>query len=94
GYNKEEGIDYDETFAQVARMEAIRIFLAYATAIGYKWVLRNKKDEHGTTTQNKARLVSQGYNKEEGIDYDETFAQVARMEAIRIFLAYATGDIT
>ncbi|GKD80064.1 retrovirus-related pol polyprotein from transposon TNT 1-94, partial [Tanacetum coccineum] len=50
----------------------------------------NKKDEHGTTTKNKARLVAQGYSQEEGIDYYETFAPVARMEAIRIFLAFAT----
>ncbi|GKD42305.1 retrovirus-related pol polyprotein from transposon TNT 1-94 [Tanacetum coccineum] len=59
-------------------------------AIGSKWVFKNKKDEHGTTTKNKARLVAQGYSQEEGIDYDETFAPVARMEAIRIFLAFAT----
>ncbi|GJV67046.1 retrovirus-related pol polyprotein from transposon TNT 1-94 [Tanacetum coccineum] len=58
--------------------------------IGSKWVFRNKKDKHGTTTKNKARLVAQGYSQEEGIDYDETFAPVARMEAIRIFLAFAT----
>ncbi|GJX43359.1 retrovirus-related pol polyprotein from transposon TNT 1-94 [Tanacetum coccineum] len=51
---------------------------------------KNKKDKHGTTTKNKARLVAQGYTQEEGIDYDETFAPVARMEAIRIFLAFAT----
>ncbi|GKD99167.1 retrovirus-related pol polyprotein from transposon TNT 1-94 [Tanacetum coccineum] len=50
----------------------------------------NKKDEHGITTKNKARLVAQGYSQEEGIDYDETFAPIARMEAIRIFLAFAT----
>ncbi|GJR88240.1 retrovirus-related pol polyprotein from transposon TNT 1-94 [Tanacetum coccineum] len=56
-------------------------------AIGSKWVFRNKKDEHGTTTKNKARLVAQGYSQEEGIDYDETFAPVAKMEAIRIFFA-------
>ncbi|GKB15824.1 retrovirus-related pol polyprotein from transposon TNT 1-94 [Tanacetum coccineum] len=43
-------------------------------AIGSKWVFRNKKDEHGIVTKNKARLVAQGYNQEEGIDYDETFA--------------------
>nr|GEU71932.1 retrovirus-related Pol polyprotein from transposon TNT 1-94 [Tanacetum cinerariifolium] len=58
--------------------------------LGSKWVFRNKKDEHGTTTKNKARLVSQGYSQEEGIDYDETFAPVAKMEAIRIFLAFST----
>ncbi|GJW75777.1 retrovirus-related pol polyprotein from transposon TNT 1-94 [Tanacetum coccineum] len=60
------------------------------TAIGSKWVFRNKKDEHGITTKNKARLVAQGYSSEEGIDYDETFAPVTRMKAIRIFLAFAT----
>ncbi|KAI3748889.1 hypothetical protein L6452_12302 [Arctium lappa] len=59
------------------------------TVIGTKWVFRNKLDEHGTVTRNKARLVAQGYRQEEGIDYDETFAPVARLEAIRLFLAYA-----
>nr|GEW57118.1 retrovirus-related Pol polyprotein from transposon TNT 1-94 [Tanacetum cinerariifolium] len=59
-------------------------------AICSKWVFKNNKDEHGTTTKNKARLVIQGYSQEEGIDYDETFAPVARMESIRIFLAFAT----
>ncbi|GJX12575.1 retrovirus-related pol polyprotein from transposon TNT 1-94 [Tanacetum coccineum] len=59
-------------------------------AISSKWVFRNKKDEHGIVTKNKARLVAQGYSQEEGIDYDETFAPVARMEAIKIFLAFAT----
>ncbi|GJY15183.1 retrovirus-related pol polyprotein from transposon TNT 1-94 [Tanacetum coccineum] len=60
------------------------------TTIGSKWVFRNKKDEHGITTKNKARLVAQGHSQDEGIDYDETFAPVARMESIRIFLAFAT----
>jgi hypothetical protein len=58
--------------------------------IGTKWVFRNKLDEHGTIIRNKARLVAQGYRQEEGIDYDETFALVARLEAIRLFLAYAS----
>jgi len=56
--------------------------------IGTKWVYRNKMDEHGVVTRNKARLVTKGYSQEEGIDYDETFASVARLEAIRIFLAF------
>ncbi|GJR59486.1 ribonuclease H-like domain-containing protein [Tanacetum coccineum] len=52
-------------------------------AIGTKWVYRNKKDERGIVINNKARLVTQGYTQEEGIDYDEVFAPVARIEAIR-----------
>ncbi|GKE57503.1 putative ribonuclease H-like domain-containing protein, partial [Tanacetum coccineum] len=59
-------------------------------AIGTKWVFRNKKDERGIVVRNKARLVAQGYTQEEGIDYDEVFAPVARIEAIRLFLAYAS----
>nr|GFC37653.1 putative ribonuclease H-like domain-containing protein [Tanacetum cinerariifolium] len=55
-----------------------------------KWVLKNKKDERGIVIRNKARLVAQGHTQEEGIDYDEVFAPVARIEAIRLFLAYAS----
>ncbi|GJY58481.1 copia protein [Tanacetum coccineum] len=54
-----------------------------------KWVFRNKLDENGIVCRNKARLVAQGYNQQEGIDYDETYALVARLESIRILLAYA-----
>nr|GEZ46779.1 ribonuclease H-like domain-containing protein [Tanacetum cinerariifolium] len=59
-------------------------------AIGIKWVFRNKKDERGIVIRNKARLVSQGCTQEEGIDYDKFFAPVARIEAIRLFFAYAS----
>ncbi|GJU78004.1 ribonuclease H-like domain-containing protein [Tanacetum coccineum] len=59
-------------------------------AIGSKWVFKNKNDERGIVIRNKARLVAQGYTQEEGIDYDEVFAPVARIEAIRLFLAYAS----
>ncbi|GJS06934.1 putative ribonuclease H-like domain-containing protein [Tanacetum coccineum] len=150
GYTQEEGIDYDEVFAPVARIEAIRLFLAFASfmgfivyqmdvksvflygtideegfvalqddswvqamqeellqfklqqvwvlvdlphgikVIGIKWVYRNKKDERGVVVMNKAILVAQGYTQEEGIDYDEVFAPVARIEAIRLFLAFAS----
>nr|GFB61362.1 putative ribonuclease H-like domain-containing protein [Tanacetum cinerariifolium] len=58
--------------------------------IGTKWVLKNKKDERGIVVRNKARLVAQGHTQEEGIDYNEVFAPVARIDAIRLFLAYAS----
>ncbi|GJY11114.1 putative ribonuclease H-like domain-containing protein [Tanacetum coccineum] len=58
-------------------------------SIGTKRVLKNKKDERGIVIRNKARLVAQGYTQEEGIDYEEVFAPVARIKAIRLFLAYA-----
>nr|GEU61510.1 hypothetical protein [Tanacetum cinerariifolium] len=54
------------------------------------WVLKNKKDERRIVIRNKARLVAQGHTQEEGIDYEEVFAPVARIEAIRLFLAYAS----
>nr|GEV30328.1 hypothetical protein [Tanacetum cinerariifolium] len=59
-------------------------------AIGSKWVFRNKKDKRGIVIKNKARLVAQGHTQEEGIDYDEVFAPVARIKAIQLFLAYAS----
>ncbi|GJV89802.1 retrovirus-related pol polyprotein from transposon TNT 1-94 [Tanacetum coccineum] len=59
-------------------------------AIGTKWVYRNKKDERGIVFRNKARLVAQGYTQEDGIDYDEVFAPVANIKAIRLFLAHAS----
>ncbi|KAJ9545297.1 hypothetical protein OSB04_025004 [Centaurea solstitialis] len=59
------------------------------TIIDLKWIFKNKKDEDGIVTRNKARLVAKGFKQQAGIDYDETFAPVARIEAIQIFLAYA-----
>ena len=59
------------------------------TIIGTRWVFRNKLDENGIIIRNKARLVVKGYNQEEGIDYNETFAPIARLEAIRMLLAFA-----
>nr|GFA71896.1 putative ribonuclease H-like domain-containing protein [Tanacetum cinerariifolium] len=59
-------------------------------AIGTKWVYKNKKDERGVVIRNKERLVAQGHRQEEGIDYDEVFAPMARIETIRIFLAFAS----
>ena len=57
--------------------------------IGTRWVFRNKMDENDIIVRNKARLVVQGFNQEEGIDYEETFVPVARLEAIRMLLAFA-----
>ena len=63
--------------------------LSDRSIVGTKWVLKNKMDENGVIIRNKARLVAKGYSQQEGIDYEETFAPVARLEAIRIFLAFA-----
>ena len=57
--------------------------------IGTKWVFRNKLDEDDIVMRNKARLVAEDYSQEEGIDYDETYVPVARIESIRMFLAFA-----
>jgi hypothetical protein len=57
--------------------------------VGTKWMFRNKQDEHGVVTRNKARLVAKGYAQVVGLDFVETFAPVARIESIRILLAYA-----
>jgi hypothetical protein len=58
--------------------------------IGTKWVFRNKQDEHGVVTRNKVRLVAQSFTQIEGLDFGETYAPVARLESIRILLAFAT----
>jgi hypothetical protein len=57
--------------------------------VGTKWVFRNKQDEHGVVTRNKARLVAKGYAQVAGLDFEETFSPVARLESIQILLAYA-----
>ncbi|GJS28115.1 retrovirus-related pol polyprotein from transposon TNT 1-94 [Tanacetum coccineum] len=129
GYRQEEGIDFEESFAPVARIEAIRIFIANAASknmtiyqmdvktsfhngelkeevyvsqpevpqpdcvliIALKWIYKVKLDEYGDVLKNKARLVAKGYRQEEGIDVEESFAPVARIEAIRIFIANAAS---
>jgi hypothetical protein len=57
--------------------------------IGSKWIFKNKLNEQGQVVRNKVRLVCKGYAQIEGLDFDEIFAPVARLEAIRMFLAYA-----
>jgi hypothetical protein len=62
---------------------------AERNVIGSKWVFKNKMNEQGQIVRNKARLVYKGYAQVEGQDFDETFAPVARLKVIRMFLAYA-----
>jgi len=56
--------------------------------IGTKWVFKNKIDEQGVIVRNKTQLVAKGYNQEEGIGFGETYAPIARLEAVRLLLAY------
>jgi hypothetical protein len=58
--------------------------------VGTKWVFCNKQEEHEVVTRNKTRLVTKGYSKVEGLNFDKTFTHVARLESIRILLAYTT----
>jgi hypothetical protein len=58
--------------------------------VGTKWVFRNKQDGHGVVIRNKARLMAKGYSQVEGLDFGETYEPIARLESIRILLAYAT----
>ncbi|GKE27878.1 putative ribonuclease H-like domain-containing protein, partial [Tanacetum coccineum] len=90
--------DDDEDVGTEADMNNLDAFMLVWTlvdlpnskrAIGTKWVYKNKKNERGIVIKNEARLVTQGYTQEEGIDYDGVFAPIARIEAIRLFLAYA-----
>jgi hypothetical protein len=61
--------------------------------IGTKWVFRNKEDEDGVVIRNKTQLVAQGFTQVEGLDFGETYAPVAKLESIRILLAFATHQI-
>ena len=60
-----------------------------ANVIGTEWIFKNKFDEHGNITRNKARLLAQECTQVEGIDFDETFAPVARLESIRLLMAFS-----
>jgi len=72
----------NDVWSLVPKIDAMNV-------IGTKWVFRNKMDENGNIVRNRARLVAKGYNQEEGIEFDETYAPVARLEAVRLLLAYA-----
>ncbi|GKC70386.1 putative ribonuclease H-like domain-containing protein [Tanacetum coccineum] len=89
------GIKQEKLCIQDFKKFGLLVDLPYGKkAIGTKWVYRNKKDERGVVVRNKARLVAQGHRQEEGIDYDEVFAPVARIESIRIFLAFVLLGIS
>jgi len=75
--------EYNEVWSLVPRTHEMNI-------IGTKWVYMNKMDEHGVVTRNKARLVAKGYNQEEGIDFGETYAPVARLEAVRLLVSFSS----
>nr|GEV04138.1 retrotransposon protein, putative, Ty1-copia subclass [Tanacetum cinerariifolium] len=80
----------DQVIEELQLATQIRKMKNPKRAIGTKWVFKNKKDKKGIVIRNKVRLVAQGYTQEEEIDYDEVFAPVARIKAIRLFLAYAS----
>nr|GEZ00440.1 retrovirus-related Pol polyprotein from transposon TNT 1-94 [Tanacetum cinerariifolium] len=93
-YRQEEGIDFEESFAQVARIEAIRIFIANANSKNmtiYQMDVKTTFLNGELKEEVYARLVAKEYRQEEGIDFEESFAQVARIEAIRIFIANANS---
>nr|GEV05285.1 retrovirus-related Pol polyprotein from transposon TNT 1-94 [Tanacetum cinerariifolium] len=89
--SSKEVIAMQDELDQFARLKVWRLVLKpkSKTIIKTKWIFKNKKDESSLVIRNKARLVAVGYSQQEGIDYDETFAPVARIKAIRLFLAYA-----
>ncbi|GKD60054.1 retrovirus-related pol polyprotein from transposon TNT 1-94 [Tanacetum coccineum] len=81
-------IQTDVEVCMYALTELVK-FLIGENIIAVKWIWKNKTDAENTIIQNKSRLVAKGYGEEEGIDFEESFALVARLEAVRIFVAYA-----
>ena len=75
-------IEKNQTWELVLRTKGMNV-------IGSKWIFKNKFNEDGKLIRNKARLVCKGYAQVEGIDFEETFAHVARLEAIRMFLEFS-----
>ena len=80
-----EQFERNEVWKLVPRPEHVNV-------IGTKWIFKNKLNEEGKIIRNKARLVAQGYVQDEGIDYEETYAPVARLDAIRLLLSFACAN--
>ncbi|GJV93102.1 putative ribonuclease H-like domain-containing protein, partial [Tanacetum coccineum] len=89
-YFKWYTFSYDNTLDSIYVRSSHSIGSGGRTEYKSSFYFRNKRDERGSIIKNKARLVAQGYRQEEGVDYDEVFAPVARIEAIRLFLAFAS----
>nr|GEZ05519.1 putative ribonuclease H-like domain-containing protein [Tanacetum cinerariifolium] len=83
-------LDLEDTADTGIFSDAYDVKLRVSMPLELNGSIKNKKDERGIVVRNKARLVVQGYTQEEGIDYDEVFAPITRIEAIRLFLAYAS----
>ena len=75
-------IEKNQTWELVPRTKVMNV-------IGTKWIFKNKFNEHGHVTRNNAKLVCKGYAQVEGVDFEEMFAPVARLESIRMFLSFA-----
>nr|GEW54162.1 retrotransposon protein, putative, unclassified [Tanacetum cinerariifolium] len=92
-------VEMVEEYAQVENDEFINIFCTPVqdrvdrplcqNVINLKWLWKNKHDEENTVIRNKSRLVAKGYSQKEGVDFEKSFAPVARLEAVRLFIAYA-----
>jgi hypothetical protein len=82
-HEKLENFDRNQVWTLVDPIRDVNV-------IGTKWVFKNKQGEDSEVVRNKAHLVAQGYSQVEGLDFGETFAHVAHLEAIRIMLAFAT----
>nr|GFC02880.1 Gag-Pol polyprotein [Tanacetum cinerariifolium] len=80
-----ENIHQAETYAKNDQVADDEFIIVFSTP----WLWKNKRDEENTVIRNKSRLVAKGYAQKEGVDFEESFAPVARLEAVRLFIAYA-----
>ncbi|GJX40778.1 retrovirus-related pol polyprotein from transposon TNT 1-94 [Tanacetum coccineum] len=90
-FNQEDTADFDDELNQFERLQVWELVPQPEgkSIIALKWIWKNKCDAENIVVRNKTRLVAKGYKQEEGIDFEESFAPVARLEAVRMFIAYA-----